>query len=91
MARVQFVVPDEERDLFVRQARKEGMTLSAWLRTAAHQRLREQERGRPFESQADVEEFFRDCDALEGPAREPDWEEHLTVIEESRGRGASRT
>ena len=91
MARVQFVVPDEERDLFVRQARKEGMTLSAWLRTAAYQRLAEQQRSQPFESPADLEEFFRLCDALEGPRREPDWEEHLGVIEESRKQGTSST
>ena len=28
MARVQLVIPDEDRDRFVHQARKEGMTLS---------------------------------------------------------------
>ena len=29
MARVQILIPDEERDQFVHQARREGMTLSA--------------------------------------------------------------
>ena len=67
MARVQLVIPDEDRDRFVRQARREGMTLSAWLRTAAYKRLLEQQVSRPFESPADLEEFFRGCDALEGP------------------------
>ena len=91
MARVQLVMPDEDRDRFVHQARSEGMTLSAWLRTAAHQRLEEGQRSHPFESPEDLEGFFRACDALEGPGREPDWDQHLAVIEESRGRGASRT
>ena len=91
MARVQLVMPDEDRDRFVHQARSEGMTLSAWLRTAAHQRLEERQRFHPFESPEDLEGFFRACDALEGPGREPDWDQHLVVIEESRGRGASRT
>ena len=91
MARVQLVIPDEERDRFVRQARKEGMTLSAWLRTAARQRLEEQQRSQAFESAADIEEFFRLCDALEGPRREPDWDQHLAVIDESRRRGSSST
>ena len=91
MARVQLVMPDEDRDRFVHQARSEGMTLSAWLRTAARRRLEEQQKSHPFESPDDLEGFFRACDALEGPGREPDWEEHLAVIEESRGRGASRT
>ena len=84
VARVQLVIPDEDRDRFVRQAWSEGMTLSEWLRAAAHQRLEEQQRSRPLESPADLEEFFRACDALEGPEREPDWQEHLAVIDKSR-------
>ena len=84
VARVQLVIPDEDRDRFVRQAQSEGMTLSEWLRAAAHQRLEEQQRSHPFESPADLEEFFRACDALEGPEREPDWQEHLAVIAKSR-------
>ena len=86
MARVQLVIPDEDRDRFVRQAQNEGMTLSEWLRAAARQRLEEQQRSHPFESPADLEEFFHACDALEGPEREPDWQDHLTVIDESRKR-----
>ena len=91
MARVQLVIPDDDRDRFDHQARCEGMTLSAWLRSAAHQRLEEKQRSHGFESPSDLEEFFRACDELEGPGREPDWEEHLRVMEESRRRGASST
>ena len=91
MARVQLVIPDEDRDRFLHQARREGMTLSAWLRTAARERLGQQQQSRPFKSPADVEAFFRGCDALEGPPLEPDWDEHLTVIDESRRRGKSST
>ena len=86
MARVQLVIPDEDRERFVRQAQSEGMTLSEWLRVAAHRRIEDQKRSNPFESPADLEEFFRACDALEGPEREPDWQEHLAVIAESRKR-----
>ncbi len=67
------------------------MTLSAWLRKAARQRLAAQQRPQAFESADDLEEFFQRCDELEGLGAEPDWGEHLTVIEESRGRGASTT
>ena len=91
VARVQLVIPDEDRDRFVQQARREGMTLSAWLRAAASDRLAERQRSEPFESPADVEEFFRRCDALAGPETEPDWGEHLDVITASRSRGASDT
>ena len=91
MAKVQLVIPDEDLKRFVRQAQSEGMTLSAWLRVAAHRRLKEQQRSHPFKSPADLEEFFRACDALEGPEREPDWQEHLAVIDESRKRDTSKT
>jgi hypothetical protein len=91
MARVQLVIPDADRDRFVLQAKREGMTLSAWLRAAAHTRLEERQRVKPFESLEDIEEFFKICDALEGPEIEPDWEDHLRVIHESRAAGATGT
>ena len=91
MARVQLIMPDKDRDRFVHQARREGMTLSAWLRAAAHQRLGSQQESRLFRNAGDLQAFFRKCDELEGPEREPDWEQHLRVIEQSRGRGASGT
>ena len=91
MARVQLVIPDADRDRFVLQARREGMTLSAWLRAAAHTRLEERQRVKPFESLEDIKEFFKACDALEGPKTEPDWEEYLRIINESRASGATGT
>jgi hypothetical protein len=42
---------------------------------------------RRFSSRADVEQFFSACDVREGLGVEPDWEEHLAVINESRSRG----
>ena len=89
MARVQLVMSDEDRDRFIHQARSEGMTLSAWLRAAARERLKERQQVVPFESPAELEGFFRACDTLEGPEMEPDWSEHLDVINESRRHGTS--
>lgn len=89
MARVQLIMPDKDLDRFVLQARREGMTLSAWLRAAAHQRLGSQQESRFFRNAGDLQTFFRQCDELEGPEKEPDWEQHLRVIEQSRGRGSS--
>ena len=91
MARVQLVIPDEDRDRFFHQARREGMTLSAWLRTAARERLEEQRHSNPFKSSAEIKKFFQACDALEGPEVEPEWNTHLDVITQSRRRGASNT
>ena len=91
MARVQLMIPDEDRDRFVRQARREGMSLSAWLIAAARRRVSQKQRSLPFESAVDLQRFFRERDALEGPRLEPDWEEHLEVINESRRGGAGGT
>ena len=91
MARVQLVMPDADRDRFVNQARREGMSLSAWLRAAARERLETRQSVKLFESPEDVKVFFRSCAALEGPETEPDWSDHLRVINESRGRGVAVT
>ncbi len=67
------------------------MSLSAWLFVAAHTRLKERQRSKPFKSPEDVKGFFKMRDALEGPETEPDWEEHLRAISESRAAGATDT
>lgn len=89
MARVQLVIPDKDRDRFVHQARREGLTLSAWLRAAARERLEDRQRSVIFESPADLKKFFMACDTLEGPEVEPEWDEHLHAIAKSRGRNVS--
>ena len=91
MARVQLVMPEADRDRFVHQARREGMSLSAWFRAAARDRLEARQRVRAFDSPDDVKEFFRSCAALDGPETEPEWTEHLRVMNESRRRGVTGT
>ena len=60
-------------------------------RAADGWRRSEGQRHERFESLDELEEFFKACDALEGPDREPDWEEHLRVINRSRRRGSTDT
>ena len=91
MARVQVVIPDEDRDRFVAQARREGLTLSAWLRAAARERLAAWRSEEPFETAEDLAAFFRECDAIEGPEREPDWEEQRKILRESQLSGTTNT
>ena len=91
MARVQLVMPDADRERFVHQARQEGMSLSAWLRAAARERLEKCQSVKLFQSPEDVEEFFRSCASLDGPETEPDWSEHLRVMNESRRTGVTGT
>ena len=59
MARVQLVMPDDDRDRFVHEARREGISLSAWLRAAARERLETLQSVKLFESPEDVEEFSK--------------------------------
>ena len=87
MARVQMVIPDADKYRFVHQARREGMSLSAWLRAAAHARLAERQKVKRFRTAEDVRAFFERVHAEAGPGREPDWEEHLAVINESKMKG----
>lgn len=84
MARVQIEISDSDRERFVRQARREGMSLSAWLHAAGHTRLESRQHSRPFASEEDAMAFFQECDSLDGPDVEPDWSEHLRVINASR-------
>ena len=90
MARVQLVIPDEDRDRFVQQARREGLTLSAWLRAAARERFEDRQRSELFQSPADLEKFFMACDTLDGPEVEPEWDEHLSATTASRQRNAAK-
>ncbi len=91
MARVQLVMAYEDRERFVDQARREGMSLSAWMRAAARERLEARQQVKLFQSPDDVKTFFRSCAALDGPETEPDWDEHLRTMNESRAAGVTGT
>jgi hypothetical protein len=85
--RVQVILAEQEKELFQREARREGLSLSAWLRSAGEERLQ----GRPASARIDTAEnlraFFAACDRRE-EGREPDWNEHLAVMEASKRQGA---
>ena len=68
-----------------------GLTLSAWLRAAARERLAARRSDEPFETAEDLAAFFRECDAIDGPEREPDWEEQRKVLRESQLSGTTNT
>ncbi len=93
MATVQLTLSDDESKRVKKQAQKEGITAEAWLTAAVLDRLRLREEvsylgtGRRFQSAEELQEFWKRCDAVAGPGREPDWEEHLKAINESRSRG----
>lgn len=89
MVRIQLDIPEEEREQFAKQAEREGMALDAWLIAAARQRTpnpsaRPKDAPDRFESVEDLMDFLEECRANSGLEREPDWEEHLRNIHESR-------
>ena len=85
------IIPDEDRDRFAYHARLEVMSLSAWLRAAAEDRIERRERLKPFSSSGAVREFFQVHDDSGSGSREPDWEEHLKTLGESKLVGSSGT
>jgi hypothetical protein len=85
--RVQVILGDEEREIFRRRATAEGMSLSAWLREAGRRRLAE-ETPSSLDSVDELRRFFEALPDAEG-GREPDWEQHLAVIQASRSDGAA--
>ena len=89
MTRVQVLLMEEEREQFRRQAEREGLSLSAWLRRAGQERLRSRQ-ARRLSTVRELREFFREIDAQE-KGREPDWDEHLAVMARSRASGGSGT
>lgn len=63
-----------------------GLSLSSWLRHARHQKLDAEGSRRPLQTVEDLRSFFATCDAR-AASPEPDWDEHVAVIERSiRGR-----
>jgi hypothetical protein len=81
-SRIHLVVDSREREAFRARAAAEGVTLSEWLREAARERLN---RARPaaIASVADLDRYFAQRAAAE-VGREPDWSEHLAVMDRSR-------
>lgn len=88
MVRIQILIDEEEREVFRRIADKQGLSLSAWLRQAAKEKADSAATQTKITSLAELDRFFRECDRREkGKGREPDWDDHLAVIEQSRSQG----
>jgi hypothetical protein len=83
--RVQVLLQPGERERFREEARRRGMSLSAWLRDAG-QRLARQRRQRW--TPADFRAFFREIDRRnKGKGREEDWEVTKKKIAASKVKG----
>ena len=89
MATIQFEITEEDRERFAKQAEREGMALDAWLISVArrHSSQPTTPAGDQFRSVEELRAFFREIAANSGPRPEPDWEEHLRNIDDSRRQG----
>ena len=86
MTRIHVLLDEADKERFRRQAEREGKSLSAWLRDVALERLAAVERGASIATVEQLDAFFSACDSRER-GREPDWDEHRRVIEESKRSG----
>ena len=82
VARIHLIVGERERDAFRAGAAADGVSLSEWLREAARARLAQ---GRPerIVGVEGLDRFFAERGEAES-GTEPDWSQHLAVMERSR-------
>ena len=91
-SRIHIVVDEAEKERFRQGAEREGKSLSSWLRDAARNRLESEPDRVALDTVEKLMSFFAECDARqEGEGREPEWKDHLRVIESSIRSGASET
>ena len=89
MLRVQVVMKEEERAHFRLAASHEGLSLSAWMKKAANERLKAEAALKKLQSTEALDAFFRCCDEHE-IEQEPDWQEHLAHLLHSRTQGIAQ-
>jgi hypothetical protein len=90
IVRVQVLIEETEREAFRQVAEQEGKSLSGWIRESALDRLEATKAAARVTSASDLRKFFKAC-SLREKGHEPDWQEHLKAMEESRETGRSRT
>ncbi|MYD92708.1 MAG: hypothetical protein F4Y02_03235 [Chloroflexi bacterium] len=70
-----------------RRDRQEDVSDGQRVRRYRREITRVPDRAQRCQSREDLQRFFAECDAREGPGVEPDWEVPKRAIEESRTRG----
>lgn len=86
--RVQVILDNEHKVLIEHQARREGLSLSAWIRRAALAQLEAQRRARRVD---DLESFFAEINSRPDEALEPDWEVVKAQLAEDKAAGDTGT
>ena len=86
VARIHFVASETDKIRYEAEARREGVSLGAWFRSAAEDKIRAG-RERRFASAAEFDAFVAECQERAGPGREPDWEDLKRLLRHSKFTG----
>jgi hypothetical protein len=79
--RIQVILDEEEALQFKTHARKEGKSVSSWLREAGMRVIEQRESKESLKDIAAIKAFFRKINSKKEGA-EPDWEEYKKLISE---------
>lgn len=90
MTRIHILLDESEKERYRRRAERAGMSLGAWLRQAAREKLAAEEAATRLDTVQELRAFFESCDERE-PEGEPDWADHRRVIEASKRSGLDPT
>ncbi|MCI0442076.1 hypothetical protein L0244_41065 [bacterium] len=77
--RIQVILDEEEALQFKNQARKEGKSVSSWLREAGRKILELNDSKRKLKDPASLKNFFQKINSKKD-GTEPDWEEHKKLV-----------
>ena len=88
--RIHIPIDEADKARYRLFAEREGKSLASWLRAAAEDRIRRASEAPSLRTRESLEGFFSQCDERERHP-EPEWDEHLKVIERSRLGGLEAT
>ncbi len=77
--RIQVILNEEEALQFKNQARKEGKSVSSWLREAGNKVMELNNSKRKLRDSASLKGFFQKINSKK-EGTEPDWEEHKKLL-----------
>lgn len=85
--RIQVILDEEEALQFKNQARKEGKSVSSWLREAGKKTIELSDSKRRLKDPSSLKDFFQKINSKK-EGTEPEWEEHKKLVSEGYRKSA---
>jgi hypothetical protein len=87
--RLHILLPPDEKERYREIAEAQGLNLSDWVRMAVREAAERYGGGPGLQDPEELRRFFEASDRTHGPGAgtEPDWEEHLRLLEEGKVEG----